>query len=108
MIPDIHITAVTIRWFLLGNLLGVAVGGIHYYLLRATINWSVSMEPGVGKVVVTLASFLRFAGLALALYWILQLAGFSLALGLISGISLSQVIWIILLVKDSYREKFQG
>lgn len=92
----------------MGNVLGAAVGGLHYYLLRATVNWSVTLKPGIGKVVVMLASFLRFAGLALVLYWILHLAGFPLALGLISGISLFQVIWIILQVKASYREKFQS
>lgn len=106
MIPDIHITAATLRWFLLGNVLGAAVAGVHYYLLRLTVNWGLSREPRTGKLVVMVVFYLRFAILAVVLYWILRHAGFPLALGLISGISLLQLIWIILQVKASYREKF--
>lgn len=108
MTPDIHITAAAFRWFLLGNVLGAAVGGAHYYLLRQTVNWCVSLQPGTAKMVVMLIFYLRFAVLAVVLYLILRLAGIPLALGLISGISLLQISWIILQIKASYKEKFPG
>ncbi len=78
----------------LGILFGMLLAAGHFYSLRLTVQWSFN-APRWGSILVMLLYFLRFAILAVLLYLVIHWGGYAVSIGILIGVTISQVLWVL-------------